>query len=133
MKNTTNLGTLARVLNILKTEGIVDIPETAEAFELAFSIVVELDTEKLTELLLAIDSTLDTGSLSDEGAIKVLQDFFINLGDRLSLFVRTLTREFVEQKNLAIQKMSEMLERQFSETITGTNFDSLLSEALEKQ
>lgn len=121
----TNLGTLGKVLDILRSEGIVDIPETDSPFDVAFTIVLELEREKLVELLQAITGDSEI-KMSDEEAVRTLENFFTGLGKNLKKFVEILTREFNTQRDLAIQKMNQLIDKATLETITETDLSSLL-------
>lgn len=124
MEAKTNLGTLGRVFEIMKEEGIVDIPETDEAFDVAFSVVLGMSKDKLIELLQIVTNSERT-DYTDEEAMNILENFFTNLGENLSKFVKILTRDFQLQKNLAIEKMNKMIEKFTSETLTLTDLESL--------
>lgn len=123
MKN-TNLGTLGKVLNILRETGINDIPETDDPFSLAMAIVLEVEEDKLNELMQAI--TGENKIWTDDEGVSVLQNFFTNLGENLSVFVDRLTKESREQKLLVIQMCQEIAEKSITEITTSTDFDFLL-------
>lgn len=125
MEAKTNLGTLGKVFEIMKEEGIVDIPETDEAFDVAFSVVLGMSQEKLVELIQVVTKS-DRSDYTDEEAMNILENFFTNLGGNLSKFVKILTRDFQLQKNLAIEKMTVMIDRFMKETPTLTDLESLL-------
>lgn len=122
MENKTNLGTLGKVYEIMKRNGIVDIPDSADAQTVALAIVVELPTEDLTELLETLGSNK---LLSDEEALKLLESFFTNMGENLKRFLQMLGREFQQQRNMAIQKMEAQMDKIISEITTGIDIDSL--------
>lgn len=127
MEAKTSLGTLGKVFEIMKEEGIVDIPETDEAFDVAFSIVLGMSQEKLIELV-QIVSKSERNDFTDEEAMNILENFFIGLGKNLQKFVKILTRDFQLQKDLAIEKMTEMIDRFTQETITTTDLESWLKQ-----
>lgn len=128
MKEKTNLGTLGKVYEIMKRNGIVDIPDSAEANTVALATIIELPNEDLLELI----SVLGGGSnLSDEEGLKLLEDFFTGMGEKLSGFLAMLGKEFLSQKNMVTQKMEAQIDKIISEITTGIDLESLQAKVSE--
>jgi hypothetical protein len=117
MREKTNLGTLGKVLEIMKEQGIVDIPETIEPLDIAFAITCEMSADKITELLNIVTNS-DRTDYSDDEGVEILESFFMNMGNKLPKFVKILTREFVSQKDMAIGQMNKVIDQMITQAIT---------------
>jgi len=136
MKSVTNLGKLGRVLEVLKEEGIVDIPENISPEDIAYQIVFLMNKDSLIGILEAITGRELTDDMTDDKAVSVLTSFFTNMGDNLKRFVRTLNSDFEKQKAMVTERTDLMLSKVIEETISSIDLDSLqntVSEILSKK
>ena len=136
MKSATNLGTLGRVLEVLKEEGIVDIPENISPEDIAYQIVFLMNKDGLISILEAITGKELTDDMTDDKAVSVLTNFFTNMGDNLKRFVRTLNSDFEKQKAMVTERTDLMLSKVIEETISSIDLGSLqntVSEILSKK
>mgnify|MGYP001239287258 FL=1 len=136
MKSVTNLGTLGRVLEVLKEEGIVDIPENISPEDIAYQIVFLMNKDSLIGILEAITGKELTDDMTDDKAVSVLTSFFTNMGDNLKRFVRTLNSDFEKQKAMVTERIDLTLSKVIEETISSIDLGSLqntVSEILSKK
>lgn len=136
MKSATNLGTLGRVLEVLKEEGIVDIPENISPEDIAYQIVFLMNKDSLISILEAITGKELADDMTDDKAVSVLTNFFTNMGDNLKRFVRTLNSDFEKQKAMVTERTDLMLSKVIEETISSIDLGSLqntVSEILSKK
>ncbi len=136
MKSATNLGTLGRVLEVLKEEGIVDIPENISPEDIAYQIVFLMNKDSLINILEAITGKELADDMTDDKAVSVLTIFFTNMGDNLKRFVRTLNSDFEKQKAMVTERTDLMLSKVIEETISSIDLGSLqntVSEILSKK
>lgn len=136
MKSVTNLGTLGRVLEVLKEEGIVDIPENISPEDIAYQIVFLMNKDSLIGILEAITGRELTDDMTDDKAVSVLTSFFTNMGDSLKRFVRTLNSDFEKQKAMVTERIDMTLSKVIEETISSIDLGSLqntVSEILSKK
>ena len=136
MKSATNLGTLGRVLEVLKEEGIVDIPENISPEDIAYQIVFLMNKDSLISILEAITGKELADDMTDDKAVSVLTNFFTNMGDNLKRFVRTLNSDFEKQKAMVTERTDLMLSKVIEETISSIDLGSLqntVSEVLSKK
>lgn len=125
MKSETNLGTLGRILEVLKEEGIVDIPENISPEDIAYQIVFLMNKDSLIGILEAITGGKLSADMTDDKAVSVLTNFFTNMGDSLKRFVRTLNSDFEKQKALVTERMDTVLTKVIEETISSIDLGFL--------
>jgi len=123
-KNKTSLGTLGRVLNFLRNENVTEIPEGVNAEQMAYAVITELSENKLKEFIAILNDEADIDNLTDEEGMKIIEDFFLNMGKSLKLFEHRLTADYRLQKNMAIEKMMQAVQETVSQTISTIKPDS---------